>query len=240
MKHYILIALFLVLGSTSVSGQTGIRTENPSSISAFHVDGAQDNPTSGDPSAVQATNDFIVNQSGHVGIGVLPGNATAIVEVNGQMRLTGTASAPAASKVLVSDANGLATWKNNAFNWTAVVYNMTATATGNMTGGSTQLAGTGGSVTATLITVPVNGIYRITGSYYSCFASGTGSANFSLLLNGVANGLLLDSDVTSTEVCFNNSRTRLVNIAAGTTIGWSRQDTGATVTNGSVEVTLVR
>lgn len=49
--------------------QVGIDTINPQGI--FHVDGGKDNLTSGAPSAVQQTNDFIISSDGNVGIGLV-------------------------------------------------------------------------------------------------------------------------------------------------------------------------
>lgn len=65
MKKYLLLAGFLVINT--LSAQVGINTQNPQT--AFHVDGAKDNNTSGTPSAAQQHNDFTSTSSGSLGIG---------------------------------------------------------------------------------------------------------------------------------------------------------------------------
>ena len=59
----------VLLGSTAVMAQTGINTRNP--IGVLHVDGAKDNPVTGAPAAAQAQNDFIVTNTGFIGVGVI-------------------------------------------------------------------------------------------------------------------------------------------------------------------------
>lgn len=59
----------VLLGSTAVMAQTGINTRNP--IGVLHVDGAKDNPVTGVPTAAQAQNDFIVTNTGFIGVGVI-------------------------------------------------------------------------------------------------------------------------------------------------------------------------
>ena len=55
-------------------------------------------------------NAMVINQAGRVGIGAE--NPTAKLEVAGQVKITG--GAPAAGRVLTSDADGLATWEDAA------------------------------------------------------------------------------------------------------------------------------
>lgn len=63
----------IILCSLCVSmfhdAQVGIGTINP--IATFHVDGAKDNPESGEPTLAQQTNDFVVTSTGNVGIGII-------------------------------------------------------------------------------------------------------------------------------------------------------------------------
>ncbi|MCS3532978.1 hypothetical protein [Chryseobacterium sp. JUb7] len=76
MKKYLLLAGFLVINT--LSAQLGINTNNPQT--AFHVDGAKDNNSSGAPTSAQALNDFTTSSSGRVGIGTAdPGD---LMEVN--------------------------------------------------------------------------------------------------------------------------------------------------------------
>lgn len=64
----------------SVHSQVGINTSNPRGI--FHVDGSKDNVDTGNPTAAQQSNDFIVTSSGNVGIGTAAPNASAILDIN--------------------------------------------------------------------------------------------------------------------------------------------------------------
>ncbi|WP_415328219.1 hypothetical protein [Chryseobacterium sp. MMS23-Vi53] len=65
MKKHLLFAGLLAV--TTMSAQVGINTQNPQT--AFHVDGAKDNNTSGTPTTAQQLNDFTANTSGNLGIG---------------------------------------------------------------------------------------------------------------------------------------------------------------------------
>ncbi len=60
--------------------QVGINTSNPKGI--FHVDGSKDNPSTGNPTAAQQANDFVVTSSGNVGIGTNSPNSSALLDVN--------------------------------------------------------------------------------------------------------------------------------------------------------------
>lgn len=80
-------SLFLftsLLGSPFLFSQVGINTTNPQGI--LHVDGksstATTNPTTGTPTAVQGSDDFVITSSGSVGIGTSSPNASAILELN--------------------------------------------------------------------------------------------------------------------------------------------------------------
>lgn len=64
----------------SVHSQVGINTSNPRGV--FHVDGSKDNVDTGNPTAAQQSNDFIVTSSGNVGIGTAAPNASAILDIN--------------------------------------------------------------------------------------------------------------------------------------------------------------
>lgn len=64
-----MLMIAVLLGSTAVMAQTGINTRNP--IGVLHVDGAKDNPVTGVPTAAQAQNDFIVTNTGFIGVGVI-------------------------------------------------------------------------------------------------------------------------------------------------------------------------
>ena len=63
--------------------------------------------------------------------GTSPSGTTGIVQVNGQVKITG--GSPGAGKVLTSDANGLATWKNNGGTVTTASASTTYSTTDNYT-----------------------------------------------------------------------------------------------------------
>lgn len=65
----ILAASMLTSTTVGVFAQTGIGTKNP--MGALHVDGAKDNPVTGAPTALQAQNDFIITNTGFIGVGVI-------------------------------------------------------------------------------------------------------------------------------------------------------------------------
>jgi hypothetical protein len=107
MKKNVILGCFLMLSSIAYS-QVGINTANPQGI--FHVDGAKDNPVTGLPTTAQQSNDFIVSNSGNVGIGTIA--PAAKLDVNGNIKITdGTQGV---NKILTSDANGVAKWQSPA------------------------------------------------------------------------------------------------------------------------------
>lgn len=66
--------LFIALSIATISlqaqtGKVGINTANPNGT--FHIDGKKDNPAAGIPDSAQVLNDFIVTDSGAVGIGTI-------------------------------------------------------------------------------------------------------------------------------------------------------------------------
>ncbi|PQA93625.1 hypothetical protein B0A69_11525 [Chryseobacterium shigense] len=69
---------FLLLSFYSF-GQVGINTSNPQGI--FNVDGARDNPVTGIPSADQQNNDFVVTNTGSVGVGITAPDNSAKLDV---------------------------------------------------------------------------------------------------------------------------------------------------------------
>lgn len=80
-------SLFLftsLLGSSFLFSQVGVNTTNPQGV--LHVDGksstATTNPTTGTPTALQGSDDFVVTSSGSVGIGTSLPNPSAILELN--------------------------------------------------------------------------------------------------------------------------------------------------------------
>lgn len=107
MKRVILL-FALVIGGI-INAQVGISTSNPQGI--FHVDGAKDNASTGIPSVSQQRNDFIVTSAGNTGIGtVTPVTKLDITSDSpGAIKITDGTQGP--DKVLMSDANGVGSWK---------------------------------------------------------------------------------------------------------------------------------
>lgn len=115
-KKLQLISIFLL--STISFGQVGIETAFPKG--SFHIDGNKDNPKDATTSlsSVQQANDFIVLPStGRVGVGtIIP---TTQLDVNngtsnGAIKIVDGNQGQ--GKFLMSDTNGLATWKTpNSF-----------------------------------------------------------------------------------------------------------------------------
>ncbi|MCS4301908.1 tail fiber domain-containing protein [Chryseobacterium sp. BIGb0232] len=78
----------IILGSQMAYSQIGVNTNSPQG--SFHVDGAKDNPSTGQPTPAQLANDFIVRANGQVGIGTL--NPLEKLEVNGSIQINNAAS----------------------------------------------------------------------------------------------------------------------------------------------------
>lgn len=74
-----LILCIIVCISTAIYSQVGINTLNPQGT--FHVDGGKDNPSTGIPSMMQQTNDFIVTPTGRVGIGTTEPSLSSVLDI---------------------------------------------------------------------------------------------------------------------------------------------------------------
>lgn len=72
-----------LLAFLSVKAQIGVYTSNPQNV--FHIDGNKDNSVAGNPTSVQQANDFIVTNTGTVGIGTVVPNST--LQVNGSVSM---------------------------------------------------------------------------------------------------------------------------------------------------------
>lgn len=112
MKKKLLLAGLLTTFSLVVKSQVGINTTNPQGV--FNIDGVKNNPTTGTPTAAQATDDLVVTSNGNLGLGltapattldvngaitnrettlVVSGNAATIPANISQVQLTGAATA---------------------------------------------------------------------------------------------------------------------------------------------------
>ena len=117
MKKMFAFSLTLFCFSISYS-QVGIETSYPKGV--FHIDGNKDNPkdATSSISVPQQANDFIVQSAtGNVGIGVNEPQTKLVVNdgVSKQAILIKDGN-QGEGKYLMSDANGMATWKTpNSF-----------------------------------------------------------------------------------------------------------------------------
>ena len=115
MKKY--CVYLLLLASSYCYSQIGINTESPRTL--FHIDARKSasttNPSTGTLSVLQQSDDVVVTTDGKVGIGtVYPASkleintqgTSGIYPIRIQDGTEGT------GKFLVSDANGVASWKN--------------------------------------------------------------------------------------------------------------------------------
>ncbi|WP_343687399.1 hypothetical protein [Chryseobacterium gleum] len=138
-----------MLFSNLVFSQVGINTPNPQG--SFHVDGAKDNASTGVPTVAQQSNDFVVLSNGNVGVGTLnPSNKLDIRSTtNGALKIVDGTQGNA--RVLTSDANGVATWKDLPISANTNIYNSNGTLTGARTvaQGANSLAFTSTATTGT-------------------------------------------------------------------------------------------
>lgn len=129
-----------------VFAQVGVNTPNPQGT--FHVDGAKDNVSTGVPTVAQQSNDFVVLSNGNVGAGTVnPTNKLDIRSTtNGALKIVDGTQGNA--KVLTSDANGVATWRDLPV---TNIYNSNGTLTGSRTvaQGNNSLAFTSTATTGT-------------------------------------------------------------------------------------------
>ncbi|WP_336965135.1 hypothetical protein [Chryseobacterium contaminans] len=144
-----IIILSGILFSTLVFSQVGINTPNPQG--SFHVDGAKDNVSTGIPTVAQQSNDFVVLSNGNIGAGTVnPTNKLDIrSSTNGALKIVDGTQGNA--KVLTSDANGVATWKDLPASANTNIYNSNGTLTGARTvaQGTNTLAFTSTATTGT-------------------------------------------------------------------------------------------
>jgi len=83
-KLSILIVFLNTALSFGLFAQVGVNTTRP--LHPFHIDGKSDNPTNQPANAAQQLNDFIVTESGRVGIGTL--SPKAALDIIGKLKLT--------------------------------------------------------------------------------------------------------------------------------------------------------
>ncbi|WP_336686438.1 hypothetical protein [Chryseobacterium bernardetii] len=144
-----IIILSGIVFSNLIFSQVGINTPNPQG--SFHVDGAKDNISTGVPTVGQQSNDFIILSNGNIGVGtVSPANKLDIrSSTNGALKIVDGTQGNA--KVLTSDANGVATWKDLPVSANTNIYNSNGTLSGARTvaQGTNALAFTSTATTGT-------------------------------------------------------------------------------------------
>ncbi|PXV58823.1 hypothetical protein CLV62_1433 [Dysgonomonas alginatilytica] len=154
------ILLFVVLLSANMGfSQVGINTKYPQGV--FHIDPLGNNNKSGVPTVAEMADDVIVDSNGNIGLGVISTKAKV------DIKTSGTATNPvsgfilndgnqATTKVLISDANGNATWKYPKQQ--GAVFGTFGTTTGVLVSNDWSLTGTYSG--QTLVARPSNGNIR--------------------------------------------------------------------------------
>ncbi|WP_300689000.1 hypothetical protein [Chryseobacterium sp.] len=107
MKKVIL--LLPIILCEAIYAQVGINTSNPKGT--FHIDGANDNPPTGMPAVSQQNNDFVVTSAGNTGIGTVEPTTKLDIRSDSQGAIKIVDGSEGADKVLMSDGNGVGTWK---------------------------------------------------------------------------------------------------------------------------------
>jgi hypothetical protein len=141
--------------------QIGINTNNPQT--AFHIDGAKDNSTSGVPTATQQLNDVVTTSIGNLGIGTIaPTEKLDLASGNARIRNINTnVGIGGIDRNVVADANGVL--KTVDFNAYGLFHARLAT---------DQIFSTPGSILTLLFATPLS-----TSPYYS-YNTGTGTLTF--------------------------------------------------------------
>ncbi|UKB78329.1 hypothetical protein [Chryseobacterium sp. MEBOG07] len=150
MKKILLSTQAFLLFYSAGYAQVGINTTNPQAT--LHVDGGKDNPTTGAPTIAQQANDVVVTATGRIGIGTTTPSQKLEIQTGG----TPASPVPGFKLVdgnqtdnyaLVSDVNGIGTWKPIAVEYQIInpigtgSYTLPAnTATANYTGVQITLA----------------------------------------------------------------------------------------------------
>jgi len=126
-KLIYLLSLFII---SKTFGQVGINTSNPQAV--FNIDGAKDNPSTGSPSVNQQANDFVVNSSGNVGIGVTTPHASSMLEIKaankGFLPPRVTLTSPTDGTTILSPATGLVVYHSGNQSLEAGLYSNIGTA----------------------------------------------------------------------------------------------------------------
>lgn len=231
-KYIIGVSILLFCFVSSISAQNvGINTLNPRTT--LHIDGASTpqttNPSTGDPSATQAGDDFTINNLGNLGIGVQ--NAQTKLEIKSLTPggiIINDGSQDEGKALISSTDDGDAIWGNISGSWFAILRNATllniAAATErkyiNFASSyqSNPLLGAADQTDGS-IKVPYNGIYRIIISgEMSAYRSATPTdyvGRFNIYVNGVK---------TSLFAVFGNSTFETLNFSGAAAIYLNKND----------------
>lgn len=83
MKKDLIVTTVLVSFAALCSAQVGINTDNPKGV--LHIDGKSSatttNPSTGTPTAIQASDDFVVTSSGATSLGTLLPDSSAMLDI---------------------------------------------------------------------------------------------------------------------------------------------------------------
>ena len=109
----------------------GLGTSTPQQM--FHIDGGKDNNILVAPSETQQANDLVLTSEGRMGIGTTTPSTKLHINsaANGAVRIVDGTQGN--NKVLTSDANGLATWKDLPATTDTSIYANNGTLAGNRT-----------------------------------------------------------------------------------------------------------
>lgn len=167
-----------LLGSSLLFSQVGVNTTNPQGV--LHVDGksstATTNPTTGVPTALQGSDDFVVTHSGSVGIGTASPSSSAILELDVSQLTTGNKKGFLAPRVALMSYTDTTTIPSPASG--LLVYNLGTDANFNYVGyvfwngsewktlaGTSLAPGTIGNITCNSVTLSPSSY--ITGTPYN-------------------------------------------------------------------------
>jgi len=173
-RNIIFLVFFLSVHLNCIA-QIGINTENVKGV--FHLDGAftaaTTNPQTGNISALQVSDDVAINVSGNVGVGtIVPSTKLHIVTTEQAEGLRISDTTEGLFRVLVGDSQGVGRWTPRIGAWYAFLndiqdktynpnYNIRQLGPFRESAISSNSYGSVNAVDGS-ITVPVNGIYRIT------------------------------------------------------------------------------
>jgi hypothetical protein len=208
--------LLLLLLSAYSFAQVGINTSNPQGI--FHVDGAKDNPSTGVPSADQQNNDFVVTNTGSVGVGITTPDNSAKLDITSsnkgallpRIALTSstdqtTISSPATGLLVYNTGTAGLTFKGYVF-WSGTewrTFNNSSTAAGTL--GSITCSSVSLSPPTYTTNVPYSGSLTIP------YIGGNGGT-YAAQTVGPVNGLT----VTLASGTFNTGSGNLIYTVSGT------------------------